>query len=301
MSIETKTTQTDPHNAEAPEPTSLIQRLKHALLRFFGLKAAKPRIQWRETWTDFLIEHVEFFNHLSVADRLLFERRALLFMDTTEVFNGEEVASFEDQLLVAASALIPVWSFPQWHYFNLKTVYLLPAAFNEQFQCGQKDSLFTGMVGTGPMAGKMALSRPALYQGFRNPNDKRNVGIHEFVHLIDMADGDMDGFPERLKPYRFAMPWFELAAKKMQSIEKGRSNIDPYGASNKLEFFCVASEYFFERPKMLQKKHPKLYDALEDMYQQDRAAIVRDIESRQNKKCFCGSGKAYKRCCLPKE
>ncbi|GAA6154337.1 zinc-dependent peptidase [Pseudoteredinibacter isoporae] len=280
---------------------SLWQTLKDAFLHFLKLKSPKPHIQWQTEWQAFLHDHVEFYRQLSEEDRQRFEQRALLFMHTTEVFNGDEPASFEDRLLVAASAIIPVWSFPQWHYFNLKTVYLLPAAFNDDFQCGQKDSLYTGMVGTGPMAGKMALSRPALYQGFRNPNDKRNVGIHEFVHLIDMADGDMDGFPERLQPYRFAIPWFELAEKKMKAIEKGRSNIDPYGASNKLEFFCVASEYFFERPQMLAKKHPKLYEALEEIYQQDRAAIVADIKKREKELCPCGSGKPYRECCLPRD
>ncbi|NHO87366.1 peptidase [Pseudoteredinibacter isoporae] len=280
---------------------SLWQTFKDAVLRFLKLKSPKPHIQWQAEWKGFLEEHVEFYRQLTTEDRLLFEQRALLFMHTTEVFNGAEPASFEDRLLVAASAIIPVWSFPKWHYFNLSTVYLLPAAFNDDFQCGQKDSLYTGMVGTGPMAGKMALSRPALYQGFRNPNDKRNVGIHEFVHLIDMADGDMDGFPERLQAYRFAIPWFELAEKKMKAIEKGRTNIDPYGASNKLEFFCVASEYFFERPQMMAKKHPKLYQALEDIYQQDRAAIVADIKKREKEICVCGSGKAYRECCLPRD
>lgn len=280
---------------------SLWQTIKDAVLRFLKLKSPKPHIQWQAAWNEFLHEHVEFYRQLNADDRLLFEQRVLLFMHTTEVFNENAPASFEDRLLVAASAVIPVWSFPKWHYFNLKTVYLLPAAFNDDFQCGQKNSLYTGMVGTGPMAGKMALSRPALYQGFRNPNDKRNVGIHEFVHLIDMADGDMDGFPERLQPYRFAIPWFELAEKKMKAIEKGRSNIDPYGASNKLEFFCVASEYFFERPQMLSRKHPELYQALEDIYQQDRAAIVADIKQREKEICACGSGKRYRECCLPRD
>ena len=281
--------------------SQILTRIKHASLRFLGLKAAEPKIQWQQQWSDFLQQHVEFYRQLDNEQKTLFDQRALLFMDTTEVFHGEEIACFEDQLLVAASAIIPVWSFPSWHYFNLKTVYLLPAAFNDDFQCGQKDSRYTGMVGTGPMAGKMALSRPALYQGFRNPHDKQNVGIHEFVHLIDMADGDMDGFPERLQEYRFALPWFELAEKKMRAIDKGRSNIDPYGASNKLEFFCVASEYFFERPLMLQKKHPVLYQALEDFYQQDRAAIVLDIKQREKQPCSCGSQKRYRDCCLPQD
>lgn len=156
------------------------------------------------------------------------------------------------------------------------------------------------MVGTGVMKGKLVLSRPDLHQGFRNDRDKHNVGIHEFVHLIDMADGDCDGFPERLKTYAYSIPWFELLRIKVQEIEAGSSNIRDYGATNRAEFFAVASEYFFERPAMLKHKHPNLYHALSDIYQQDLAAIASATAPFKNALCPCGSGKKYKRCCMPK-
>ena len=108
----------------------------------------------------------------------------------------------------------------------------------------------------------MALSKPALHYGFSNDRDKRNVGIHEFAHLIDMADGDCDGFPEKLKEYAFSIPWFELVRQKTDEILDKESNIDPYGVTNNIEFFSVATEYFFERPEMLRDKHPKVYEAL---------------------------------------
>ena len=157
------------------------------------------------------------------------------------------------------------------------------------------------MVGTGPMAGKMALSRAALYQGFDNARDKQNVGIHEFVHLVDMADGECDGYPAALKEQAFAIPWFELVSKKIEEIYRKQSNIRDYGATNRAEFFSVASEYFFERPKMLEKKHPELYRLLSELYQQDLSDIATDIKVRAKSPCPCGSGKRYKRCCMPSQ
>lgn len=204
-----------------------------------------------------------------------------------------------DRLLVAASAIIPVWGFPKWHYFNLDAVYLLPASFNDRFECGQPDSLYTGMVGTGPMSGKLALSRPALHYGFQNSKDKHNVGIHEFVHLIDMADGEADGYPERLKEYAFSIPWFELVEQKIQDIVRKDSNIPDYGSSNRSEFFAVASEYFFERPGMMKRKHPELFCALSKLYQQDVLKIAEDLRPKKKALCPCGSNKRYKHCCMP--
>ena len=270
--------------------------------KFKAITCSRPEVDlvvWQQQWSVYLNDKVAFYRTLNEDDKRLFEERVRLFMQTTPVEAGQLEVTDEDRLLVASSAVIPVWGFPDWHYFNVSKVYLLPASFNEQFECGQPDSCITGMVGTGPMSGKLALSQPALHLGFSNTKDKQNVGIHEFVHLVDMADGDCDGFPERLKEFAYSIPWFELVEKKITGIENNQSNIRDYGATNKAEFLSVVSEYFFERPKMLRKKHPKLYQALSGFYQQDVMRISEDIKPRKKSPCPCGSGKRYKHCCLP--
>ncbi len=273
----------------------IIEKIKGA----FAPSVPSNTIFWQPEWSDFLNKTIAFYQALNKKDKKLFEERMRLFLETTAVEAGHVEVTDQDKLLVAASAVIPVWGFPNWHYFNVKKVFLLPASFNEQFECGQADSVFTGMVGTGPMSGKLALSKPALYQGFANSFDKHNVGIHEFVHLLDMADGECDGFPERLKEYAYSIPWFELIEKKITGIEDKQSNIRDYGATNKAEFLAVTSEYFFERPKMMKRKHPKLYQALSELYQQDVIQITEDLKPRKKALCPCGSGKRYKRCCMP--
>lgn len=279
----------------------MLNALLNALGRFFKDEPAELTI-WQPEWSLYLEKTVTFYRVLNAPDKALFEQRIVLFWQTTTIEGGVEViVSDEDRLLVAASAIIPVWGFPKWHYVNLASVYLLPAAFNHEFVCGQHDSLITGMVGTGPMSGKMALSQPALKQGFLNDKDGHNVGVHEFVHLIDMADGACDGFPERLKEFSYSIHWLEFIGQKIIDIDNNCSNLRDYGATNEAEFFAVASEYFFERPKMLSTKHPQLFKALEDIYQQDVLAIESDLRPRKKAPCPCGSGKRYKRCCMPRD
>lgn len=262
------------------------------------MEPAEP-LKWQHEWSSFLNKEVAFYRVLTDGDKVVFHQRVLLFWQTTTIESGRLEVTDEDRLLIAASAIIPVWAFPGWHYFNLARVFLLPGSFNETFECGEPDSKIAGMVGTGPMAGKMALSKPALHMGFKNSRDKQNVGIHEFVHLIDMADGECDGFPEFLKKYAFAIPWFEFVEHKIKEICNKNSNIADYGATNRVEFLAVASEYFFERPKMLKNKHPQLFSVLSDFYKQDVLTIEDDIKLRRKSPCPCGSGKRYKRCCLP--
>jgi Mlc titration factor MtfA (ptsG expression regulator) len=47
--------------------------------------------------------------------------------------------------------------------------------------------------------------------------------------------------------------------------------LDTYGAENPSEFFAVATEAFFERPRALRAKHPELYAALQRFFRQDPA------------------------------
>jgi hypothetical protein len=53
-------------------------------------------------------------------------------------------------------------------------------------------------------------------------------------------------------------------------VGKGKKTVmDAYGASHPAEFFAVASEAFFEKPRQLCSKHPELYDELRKFYQVD--------------------------------
>ena len=54
----------------------------------------------------------------------------------------------------------------------------------------------------------------------------------------------------------------------MEEINNNKSDIRNYGGTSKTEFFAVASEYFFERPDLLKRKHPDLHEMLEKCFRQ---------------------------------
>ena len=275
---------------------SLIDRLKIFFTPQSPMTLAMP-----EAHRAFLERTVAFYATLSASDREKFERRCLSFLDVTEISGHDVVASDEDKLLVAAGSVILAWGFPQWHYVKVDQVFLVSAAFNEHAAFGEADSSITGLVGTHHLRGKMILSQAALHKGFRNNKDKRNVAIHEFAHLIDMADGNVDGLPSQVAQHNFALPWLDLIDKKIGDIERDRSDIRDYAATNRAEFFAVASEYFFERPKLLKRKHPKIYRSLAHFYRQNRSEVQSQLRVRKKAACPCGSGKRYKRCCWVSE
>jgi MtfA peptidase len=58
----------------------------------------------------------------------------------------------------------------------------------------------------------------------------------------------------------------------VREAEAGASGVlDHYGATDRAEFFAVATEAFFERPTELLRERPALYDALRRYYGQDPA------------------------------
>ena len=148
-----------------------------------------------------------------------------MFLCQTKVTAIECESTRGDHLLVAAGAIIPLFHFEKWSYPNIKEVLLFPAAFNEDFDFTDPQGRITGMVGNGSLSNKMILSLPALRLGFNNAKDKKNVAIHEFIHLIDMADGQVDGIPALLLNNGSHEPWVSLIQEKIREIDFKKSDI----------------------------------------------------------------------------
>jgi Mlc titration factor MtfA (ptsG expression regulator) len=215
-----------------------------------------------------LLEHVPFYQQLPENNKPEFENRVQLFLAQVKITGTGTVIEDLDRVLIAASAIIPIFNFPKWEYINLHEILLYPNSFNHDFDQHGPYRDILGMVGNGPMNRIMILSQSEIRQAFSNETDKRNTAIHEFVHLIDVTDGAMDGVPSVILEKQYIVPWLQLMQKEIGLILDNQSDINPYGATNQSEFFAVVSEYFFERPEMLQHKHPELFELLQKIFSQ---------------------------------
>ena len=257
------------------------------------------------SWKTILLDKVLFYQALNVPDRDRFEQDCHGFLQEVRVIGVKGVViDITDRLLVASSAVIPLFGFPQWTYQGLQEVLLYPSAFDRNFQLNNPHEIITGMVGNGILEGKMILSKPALHHGFENTQDKHNVGIHEFVHLFDKLDGLIDGIPPNFQDKAYALPWIDFIKVKTHDIVNNQSDIRDYGATNQQEFFAVTAEYFFERPHLLKKKHPVLYDTLSKVFKQNvvetlpKSGLKSKKQPKRNQSCIYGSGLKYKKCCM---
>jgi MtfA peptidase len=245
-----------------------------------------------------LEQNVAFYRALNDEQKKRFEGRMAAFLSTITIEGIRTTVDDIDKVFIAASAVIPMFGFTAWQYHNLTNILLYPEHFNEAFDLDGEERRVMGMVGSGSMNDKMILSKPALQEGFKNETDKNNTAIHEFVHLLDKMDGDTDGIPEVLLEKQYTIPWINQMHKEIDAIVKDRSDINPYGATSKTEFFAVASEYFFERPTLFKERHPELYKLMEEIFDQTPAIKAKAAAGKigRNDPCPCGSGEKYKEC-----
>lgn len=269
--------------------------------RMFGSEEKPKYSEVSNEWRKVLKNKVQFYRSLNDNEKARFEKAVLRFLNTTKITGLKTNVDDEDIILIGASAIIPIFAFQDWEYHNLQEVLIYPEHFKFTPHEGAQDVDALGLVGYGYMEGKMILSKRALHIGFSNEKDKRNTAIHEFVHLIDKMDGQVDGIMVYLKEKEYVLPWLNLIDEKILEIIDSRNDIRPYGATNRAEFLAVASEYFFERPNLFKENHPELFRYMELMFRSeitDRKLVERAKPTRHFDPCPCGSGKKFKDCCM---
>ena len=220
-------------------------------------------------YPNLLQAHVSYYQSLPDEKKRLFEERINHFLHHVQIEGIGIPVDDLDKVLVASSAVIPIFGFYDW-YYPLTNVLLYEGSFNKDYQTSGEGRNILGMVGEGgALQSTMVLSKPALHEGFDNDQSKGNTGIHEFVHLLDKADGATDGLPEQLLIKDHIKPWLQLIHRNIQEIKNNESDINPYGITSEAEFFAVVSEYFFKRPDLLHERHPELFARLEEIFRQN--------------------------------
>jgi len=125
--------------------------------------------------------------------------------------------------------------------------------------------------------GAVVVSWDSALRGAGDVHDCRNVVFHEFAHQLDAESGEFNGAP--VLPQRsMYIAWArilsnEFDALRVRTLHHQATDIDPYGATNPVEFFAVVTECFFQHPCAMRERHPELYRELRMFYQQDPVEI----------------------------
>ena len=241
------------------------------------LRARPLPVEWIQT-----LEHnVPLYAKLPVELRNELHGHIQVFL-AEKHFEGCQGLELTDEMrvTVAAQACILLLNRPTNYYRKLSSVLLYPSTYvattYEKLGAGMHLEYDSERVGESWSWGTVVLAWDDVQHSTSLTRDGDNVVLHEFAHQLDQADGAADGAPILSHRASYAT-WCRILSREYERLRKRvrsgrRTLLDEYGATDPAEFFAVATETFFERPRKLREKHPELYAELQRFYNVDPAS-----------------------------
>lgn len=221
-----------------------------------------------ESDRSYLMKEVPLYEMLPQAqkERLDGLIQVFLYEISFEACGGLPEVTREMQLSIASQACLLLLDSGYENFGKLRSVLIYPSTYVVREEYGMSDA----RLGESWQTGSVVLSWSSVEQSSRNEEDGLNLVLHEFAHQIDQFDGVADGLP-LLKSREDYAAWSEDFSESYErlceEVEKGqRTVLDEYGATNPAEFFAVATETFFEKPKAMEREHPEVYSHLKVFY-----------------------------------
>ena len=227
-------------------------------------------------WAGWLERSVPFFPELEgeLRERFLDYLKGFVWSKHFFGAGGLEITD-EHRVVIGAAAVRLVLHLDLSYYDNLTEIIVYPYVYRHSKDGG-------AIWGEAQQWGTVVLSWPAVLDGIANQEDGHDTALHEFAHVLDVADGEFDGTPE-LHRFGDHRSWARVMSREFLELrsEAGRRRtvLREYGATNEAEFFAVASETFFEKPLKLKEKAPELYEELKRFYRVDPMANGDGISS----------------------
>lgn len=264
-----------------------MERRRLAETRSVGLIRRWRR--WREdrrvarhAITDALWHHTlasfPFLRHAQDTEGL--RRMTSLFLASKE-FHGVGGLQIDDAtaVAIAAQACLPVLHLGLTLYGASRTIVLHPtevlAPRQDLDDNGLVHEWYEELAGEVQQGGPVMLAWSAVEASRDQASDASdasvyNVVIHEFVHLIDLANGEADGVPP-LPDALAARLWHDQLCRAWdrfgdRTAHREPSCIDAYGNQALEEFFAVASEAYFVAPSALRDEDPQLFAQLDGYF-----------------------------------
>jgi Mlc titration factor MtfA (ptsG expression regulator) len=243
-----------------------VRLIRRLLQRFLaGPPVALPTEPIPQSWYQVLERWVPLSGQLDVDDRTRLLRLAQLFVHEVPMEGCAGLAMTDEiRVTIAATASLLLLRLPYPRFPRLRRVLVYP------------DTFVPVRIASYRSQEMVVLSWNDITAGGTKPEDGRNVILHEFAHVLDFEDGATDGLPildsEQARVAWSAVLQAEFARQQDAATREEDATLDSYAATNRAEFFAVATETFFERGAHLRERLPDLYEQLRLFYRQDPAS-----------------------------
>lgn len=231
-------------------------------------------------WED-AFQRLSLLQRLNEQEKTRLKQLAILFLyyKSLEAIGDLEITPTMC-LVLALQACLPILNLGlNWYegldwYEGWVSVIIYPGAFSKQQE--EQDEFGIVHQNNATLSGESWQRGPVIlsWDDTIHPNEKdgRNVVIHEFAHKLDMLNGRANGLPPLHKDMS-VQQWAAVFNRAYADFERQLQthqpiHIDPYAATSPAEFFAVFSEYFFEKPVVIQQHYPEVYELLVRFYRQ---------------------------------
>ncbi len=233
-------------------------------------------------WLAIIEQHVPIYRKLPLLDKEELKQHILVFMAEKHFFGcGGLTLTDEIKVTIAAQACILLLHRETDYYPGLNSILVYPAAYiakeTRHLAGGVVEEGYDIRLGESWRHGAVVLSWDDVRRSSADIHDGHNVVFHEFAHQLDSSEGRGDS-SEVLQHQSTFIPWARVLGQNFQKLQQELSNnrstlLGSYAGKDPAEFFAVATEYFFERPKDLLKAYPDLYRELSKFYHQEPASM----------------------------
>ena len=232
------------------------------------------------SWLAILAARLPVYSSLSREEQARLQLLIKQFIARKQFYGCAGLIITDDiRVTIAAEACLLLINMGGPVYPDLSSVLVYPAGFRVARDQHQPDGTVAvaehSLLGESWGNGRVILSWDDVEKGLGDCTNGHNVALHEFAHQLDADSGSTYGAPPlRRNSYK---SWAAVFSKnfedlKFRSYHGHEAVMDEYGATNPAEFFAVATETFFERPRELHQASPDLYDELKTYYQIDPRA-----------------------------
>jgi Mlc titration factor MtfA (ptsG expression regulator) len=205
-----------------------------------------------------------YYRQLPLDQKPVFERKVQHFI-MLKRFIPRQLSHVTPEMktLIAATAVQLTFGLPDVYLRHFRKILVYPDTYystiSKKYHKGEVN----------PAWGIIVLSWRNFVEGYVNPGDSINLGLHEMAHALRL-ENMIRNSEHNFLDEELMQQWEVLSLRELYKIRKGEAHIfRDYAGADDEEFFAIAVENFFERPMDFWGHMPELYRVMCQILNQD--------------------------------
>jgi MtfA peptidase len=203
-----------------------------------------------------------FFTGLSPESKTIFLKRLQKFMNA-KTFKIHDAKPFKEMpVLISATAIQLTFGLKKYLLPHFEFIHIYPQEFlrTRPILCFLEGNVSRRAIN---------LSWKHFLNGYTNPADGQNVGLHEMAHALYYQTFVAEEHVDR--NFRDQYDEYLADGNKVYHAETSSEGglYSEYAETNLQEFWAESVEIFFEKPAAMRTSYPQLYTSMTELLNQD--------------------------------